>query len=81
MGKHRLGVARQFSGVAFGNFRAEIIARLVHDTPGQIQRTITGGSFKFPDWLVNFSFHAGDFSSLGATKAVQAYFLRVLRMR
>jgi hypothetical protein len=36
--------------------------------------TITGGPFKFSDWFVNFSFHALNFISSGATKAVQASF-------
>ena len=36
MGKHGFGASRQLSGVAFGDFRAEIIARLIHDAPGQV---------------------------------------------
>ena len=47
------------------------IARFVSNKPGQIQRTITGLPFKFPDRLVNFTFHALNSISLGATKAVQ----------
>jgi hypothetical protein len=41
--------------------------------PGQIQRTITGGPFKIRDRRVNFPFHANNFISTGATKAVQPF--------
>jgi hypothetical protein len=56
-GKHRLGAVGEFVSKRFRDGRAKIVARLIHDAPRQIQRAITGLPFKFPDWLVNFSFH------------------------
>src|ERR1035437_8374037 len=69
-GKHGLGAAGEFVRERFRDGGPKIIARLSHDAPSQIQRTITGGPFKFPHWLVNFLFHASNSISAGGTKAV-----------
>ncbi len=74
MGKRNFGPLGESVRVCFRDASAKIVARLIHDLPGQIQRTITGLPFKFPDWLVNLFFHAGNFISSGATKAVQCSF-------
>ena len=39
-GKHSLGAVGEFVRVSFRDGGAKIIARLVQDAPGQIQRTI-----------------------------------------
>ena len=46
MGKHHLGAVGEFVRERFRDGRPKIIARLVEDAPGQIQRTITGFLFK-----------------------------------
>ena len=71
-GKHGLGAAGEFVRERFRDRCPKIIARLIEDAPGQIQRTITGGPFKFSDWRVNFLFHASNSISRRGTKAVQA---------
>ena len=91
LGHHGLGAVGEFVRERFRDGCPEIIARLIHDAPGQIQRTITGLPFKLPDWLVTFClsgprlsifdsrlvmFHALNFISRRGTKTVQQTMLR-----